>query len=157
MKTHTYTSHFEWTGNIGKGTQNYTSYERDFLIKILGKPNIKGSSEPSFRGDATKHNPEDLFLSSISSCHALWYLHLCASNAIEVLSYEDAAQGKMQENEDGRGHFTAVYLKPQVLIKSTANIDLAHDLHNKAHEMCFIANSCNFPIHHQAKIAAKYS
>ena len=153
MKTHKYTSQFEWTGNTGKGTQNYSSYERDFLIKVAEKATILGSSDPSFRGDHTKHNPEDLFLSSICSCHALWYLHLCASHEIEVHSYTDNAEGVMTEREDGGGQFTEVLLKPIVLIKKKTNIPLAVSLHEEANELCFIANSCNFPIHHQAKIS----
>ena len=157
MKTHKYTSHFEWTGNTGKGTQSYSSYERDFLIKVAEKVIIAGSSDPNFRGDKTKHNPEDLFLSSISSCHALWYLHLCASNDIIVLSYEAEAEGTMTEREDGSGQFTRVLLKPNVRIQNESNIHTALRLHKEANEMCFIANSCNFPIHHKSKITAEYS
>ncbi len=157
MKTHKYNSYFEWTGNTGKGTENYTAYARDFTIKVNEKADILGSSDPSFRGDRTRHNPEDLLISSISSCHALWYLHLCAFNNVVVLAYYDNAEGTMTEREDGGGKFTGVVLKPVVVIKEESKIPLAISLHEKANALCFIANSCNFPIHHEAKISADQS
>ena len=152
MKTHTYTCQFEWKGNLGEGTKNYTAYSRGYSIAIQGKTPIEGSSDPNFRGDPTKHNPEDLFLSSICSCHALWYLHLCASNGIAVIDYKDNPRGTMTEQKNGSGQFTEVSLAPQVRIQNADNISLAMTLHEEAHKMCFIANSCNFPILNQAYV-----
>lgn len=152
MKTHHYTSKVNWTGNQGEGTKNYASYKRNYTISIDNKPDLLGSSDPAFLGDPSKHNPEELFLSSISSCHALWYLHLCAENGIVIISYVDKAEGIMKEEDNGKGRFTSVTLNPKVKITNPKFIEKAQRLHVKANEMCFIANSCNFDIQHQAHI-----
>lgn len=149
MKKHDYTSTIEWTGNLGEGTLNYRSYSRDHVIKVNGKyDDIKGSSDPSFLGEATRYNPEDLFLASISACHMLWFLHLCSANKIVVTEYSDEAQGTMEEAADGSGKFTSVTLHPKVKITDGNLIEKANVLHEEAHKMCFIANSCNFKIWH---------
>ena len=149
MKTHHYQLELNWTGNIGEGTKNYQSYERSFSININGKPALNGSSDPAFRGDASRYNPEELFLMSISSCHMLWYLHLCAEAGIVVKAYSDHANGKMEENLEESGKFTEVVLSPIVKITNANLQGIANELHKKANKMCFIANSCNFPIHHK--------
>ncbi len=151
MKEHIYKSTLNWTGNTGRGTEGYSSYERSYTIKIKGKAVLDGSSDPAFRGDATKHNPEELFLVSISSCHMLWYLHLCSVNKIVVLEYEDEATGTMEEDNDGSGRFTEVVLHPAVKVSDQSMIEKASSLHKQANEKCFIANSCNFKIKHNPK------
>lgn len=114
MRTHNYKIAIEWTGNEGNGTLNYKSYNRNHKIFADGKYNeINGSSDPSFLGDKTRYNPEDLFLSSISSCHMLWYLHLCSVHKIIVTEYLDHATGVMEETKDGSGRFTEVTLNPK--------------------------------------------
>lgn len=153
MKTHRYKIKVEWTGNDGRGTLNYKSYSRDHEIFIEGKSNkIKGSSDPSFLGNKARYNPEDLFLSSISSCHMLWYLHLCSVNNIIVTQYLDNATGVMEETKNGSGRFVEVTLHPQVKITDQNLIAKANELHHEANKMCFIANSCNFNIQHNATI-----
>ena len=150
MKAHHYNIKTEWTGNQGKGTSNYKSYSRDHNISSDGKyTEILGSSDPSFLGDKTRYNPEDLFLSSIAACHMLWFLHLCATNNIVVNSYTDHATGVMEESKAGLGKFTKVTLHPEVNIQDQTQIDQANSLHAEANKMCFIANSCNFPIDHK--------
>jgi len=146
---HSYQTQVVWTGNTGSGTIDYKAYERSHTISIKNKTVIMCSSDAAFRGDQTKHNPEDLFLSSIASCHMLWYLHLCAEAGIVVLSYEDTAVGMMEEFSNGSGHFTEVILRPQIVITNTNMIDKANALHHEANNMCFIANSCNFSIRHE--------
>lgn len=146
---HTYKSKITWTGNTGTGTADYKTYERSHLISIENKADILATSDPAFRGDKTKHNPEDLFLSALSSCHMLWYLHLCATAGINVVSYEDNAVGIMEEFSNGSGKFTEVTLHPAVVITDAAKIDKANDIHHEANKMCFIANSCNFEVKHQ--------
>lgn len=150
-KEHQYTTNLIWTGNKGSGTMDYRSYERSYVISVAQKADIIGSSDSSFMGDKTKHNPEDLLVSSLSSCHMLWYLHLCSENGIVVLDYKDQAVGKMSEGENGSGHFTEVKLFPTVTITDEDQIELARSLHEKANKMCFIANSCNFPVLHEAE------
>ncbi|UTW65345.1 OsmC family protein [bacterium SCSIO 12643] len=149
MKKHNYEVKIEWTGNEGNGTQNYTSYNRNHTITSKGKYNsILGSSDPSFLGDPTKFNPEDLFLSSLSACHMLWYLHLCSVHKIVVTEYSDNATGVMEESQSGSGRFTEVTLHPIVKITDGNMITKANELHEEANKMCFIANSCNFKIEH---------
>ena len=107
---------------------------------------ITGRADPAFRGDATRHNPEELFVASLSSCHMLWYLHLCAVNGIVVTGYVDDPIGKMEESAKGSGRFTDVLLRPQVTIGAGGDVKLAERLHEEAHKFCFIANSVNFPV-----------
>jgi organic hydroperoxide reductase OsmC/OhrA len=147
-RQHLYKATIKWTGNNGKGTDNYSNYERSHLIVIENKPDILGSSDPAFRGDKTKHNPEDLLVSSCSSCHMLWYLHLCSEAGVIVTDYIDNSTGIMIETSNGGGKFTEVILNPIVIVSEPHMIDKANELHKKANELCFIANSVNFPVRH---------
>lgn len=156
-KTHQYQTNLVWTGNKGSGTMDYRSYDRDFVVAIEHKAPIHGSSDSAFMGDKTKYNPEDLLLSSISSCHMLWYLHLCSKHEIVVMEYKDSAEGTMIENADGSGKFETVTLHPEVLIADKAHLDLANSLHEEANKMCFIANSLNFPVKHEPNCKATNS
>lgn len=145
-RTHSFEVSVAWTGNTGEGTASYTSYRRAHEISGEGKPVIPGSSDPAFRGDKSRYNPEELLVASLSACHMLWYLHLCADAQISVTSYSDAASGTMQLTEDGGGHFTQVTLRPVVRIKEGGDSVLAKELHDRAHHLCFIANSVNFAV-----------
>ena len=146
MKQHNYEIHVEWTGNTGEGTKTYRSYNRNYKISAAGKPEILGSSDPSFRGDPSRYNPEDLLVASLSACHMLSYLHLCAVNHIAVLDYRDSALGLMEENADGSAQFTRVTLRPNVKISPCDDQAKADSLHADAHHLCFIARSVNFPV-----------
>ena len=152
MKPHIYRCELEWTGNDGQGTKTYSSYRRDHVVRVNGKPPIAASSDPTFRGDKTRYNPEELLVASLSSCHMLWYLHLCAVNNITVLEYRDSAEGVMRENQDGSGEFTGVTLKPQVCIAEASKLAEAEGLHHKAHSLCFISRSVNFPVETSATV-----
>jgi organic hydroperoxide reductase OsmC/OhrA len=145
-KRHEYKLGIEWTGNTGEGTKTYRSYSRDYLITAAGKPAIPGSSDPTFRGDGSRHNPEDLLVAALSACHMLSYLHLCAVSGIVVLDYKDAAVGWMEDRPDGSGAFTDAELRPVVTIAAGGNVAKAASLHHDAHEKCFIANSVNFEV-----------
>jgi organic hydroperoxide reductase OsmC/OhrA/ribosomal protein S18 acetylase RimI-like enzyme len=149
MKMHTYRTQLQWTGNTGSGTRDYRSYLRDHTLQAGNKPVIAGSSDPAFRGNPERYNPEELLLASLSACHMLWYLHLCAVNGVVVTDYRDAAAGQMLENEDGSGRFTEAVLYPVVTVQKADMVAQAHALHAEAHQKCFIANSCNFPVHHR--------
>ncbi|MCE7991614.1 MAG: OsmC family protein [Roseivirga sp.] len=148
-KTHHYETHLKWTGNQGTGTSSYQAYGRDYSIAIGDKPELLGSSDPAFRGDPGRHNPEDLLVASLSSCHMLCYLHLCAVNKVVVLEYEDQATGVMVEAGSG-GHFEQVTLHPKITLADASMIEKADKLHEQANKVCFIANSVNFPVHHEA-------
>jgi organic hydroperoxide reductase OsmC/OhrA len=150
MKEHIYHTKLQWTGNTGKGTESYRGYERSHIISVVGKQPIPGSSDPSFRGDKTKYNPEEMFLASLSSCHMLWFLHFCSEASVVVLEYSDSAIGKMTESDDGNGKFSEVILNPLVQVKEEWMIEKTEALHEKANRFCFIANSVNFPVRHEA-------
>lgn len=145
-QAHTFRVKVEWTGNTGKGTLDYAAYKRAHEISAEGKPVIPGSSDPAFRGDKSRYNPEELLVASLSACHMLWYLHLCADAKIIVTDYRDEAHGTMKLTADGGGHFTEVTLKPYVKIQKGCDANLAEELHSRAHHLCFIANSMNFPV-----------
>jgi len=151
-RSHHYITTVRWTGNLGSGTSGYRDYSRDHTIQSNGKPEIPGSSDPAFRGDKNRYNPEELLVSALSSCHMLWYLHLCAEAGIIVTAYEDTATGAMAETADGSGHFTEVVLSPVVTITDPAKAEEAHLLHEQANRLCFIANSVNFNIRHQPSV-----
>jgi organic hydroperoxide reductase OsmC/OhrA len=140
-KEHRYRSSVVWTGNTGEGTATYKAYERAHVISASGKADIAGSSDASFRGDASRWNPEDLLVASASTCHMLWYLHLCAVGGVVVLDYRDEAEGLMIEQADGSGAFSSIVLHPQVKLSATSSEEKARELHHEAHRMCFIANS----------------
>ena len=146
-KTHQYKINTVWTGNTGTGTSSYKSYERSHELSGNGKSQyIPASSDPAFRGDASRYNPEELLVASLSSCHMLWYLHLCSAEGIIVTGYEDAATGIMEETIDGAGQFVEVALQPHVTVADASMITKANELHEQAHHFCFIARSVNFPV-----------
>lgn len=146
MKRHSYELNLAWAGAGEAGTASYRSYRRDFTVSVPGKPEIAGSSDPAFLGDAARYNPEELLVASLSSCHMLWYLHLCARARIVVLAYGDRPRGIMEEDDDGSGRFTSIELRPAVTLADAADVAHAMTLHDDAHHHCFIARSVNFPI-----------
>jgi organic hydroperoxide reductase OsmC/OhrA len=145
-KLHTYTCSLRWTGNRGTGTASYQAYGRDHVFSSSGKPDLQGSSDPAFRGDPSRYNPEELLVAALASCHMLWYLHLCADAGVRVLAYRDAPTGNMVEDAQRGGYFTKVVLRPRVTIAQGCDPATAQALHERAHGKCFIANSVNFPI-----------
>lgn len=149
-KNHHYKVAIKWTGNLGTGTSNYNAYSRNHWVQAEGKSPIESSSDPAFRGDSNRYNPEEMLVASLSSCHMLWYLHLCAEAGIIVTSYIDNAEGVMVEEISGAGRFSEVILKPSISLANMNMMDEANALHAKANQLCFIANSCNFPVKHQA-------
>ena len=154
---HNYAVTIQWTGNTGEGTSNYRAYERSHTIIADNKIAISASSDAAFRGDKTKYNPEDLLVASLSSCHMLSYLHLCAEAGVIVTDYIDNATGIMVETANGGGHFIEVLLNPMVTVAQGSMVSKANELHIKAHELCFIASSVNSPVSHMplCKIAEK--
>lgn len=146
QRTHHYTARVIWTGNRSTGTSGYAEYDREHLISIPGKTDILASSDPVYRGDASRHNPEELLVAALSSCHMLWYLHLCADAGIRVTAYSDAARGSMELAPDGGGQFVEVILHPQVVITADSDPERATALHERAHHLCFIARSVRFPV-----------
>ena len=151
-KEHHYALKIEWTGNLGTGTSDYRAYTRNHIITAENKPAIPGSSDPSFRGDKTRYNPEEMLVAALSTCHMLSYLHLCAVNKVVVLEYNDNATGTMVENPDGSGQLTEATLSPVVKVKDSSMNAKAQELHDQAEKLCFIARSVNFPVHHKPTV-----
>ena len=144
---HTFTTSLEWTGNRGSGTSHYRAYGRDHALSAPKKSApIAGSSAKTFRGDEERYNPEELLISALSACHMLSFLHLCADAGISVLEYRDDASGTMRLNADNSGEFEEVVLHPAVRIEQSQRESELHGLHERAHALCFIARSVNFPV-----------
>ncbi|PKL85710.1 MAG: peroxiredoxin [Ignavibacteriae bacterium HGW-Ignavibacteriae-1] len=148
MKKHTYKLSLNWVGNLGSGTSDYRAYSRNHVIQAESKSEILASSDPAFRGDSTRYNPEVLLLASLSSCHMLWFLHLCADSGVIVVQYFDNPEGIMLESENGAGRFESVTLNPIVTVAESSMLDKLDPIHEKANSLCFIANSVNFPVKH---------
>ena len=148
MPTHDYALAVSWTGNRGRGTANATAYDRDHLVTAPGKPDLSASSDPSFRGDPERWNPEELLVASLSSCHMLWYLGLAAASNVTVTDYVDSPTGVMTEQSDGSGQFVEVTLAPVVTVADSSMVTRAEELHAEAAAKCFIARSVNFPVRH---------
>ncbi len=145
-RDHAYSVTVTWTGNTGTGTASYRGYERAHEIMVEGKPAIRGSSDPAFRGDPHRYNPEEMLVASLSTCHMLWYLHLCSIDGIVVTAYQDVAEGVMTERPDGGGQFAEVVLQPEIVLAPGSDRAKARGLHAAASAKCFIASSVNFPV-----------
>ena len=154
-RTHRYSVRVTWTGNKGTGTASYRGYSRAHRIDGEGKATIEGSSDPSFGGDRTRWNPEELLLASLSACHKLWFLSLCAEAGVTVEAYEDEVEGTMVEEPGGAGQFASVVLRPRVTLRAGSDPVQAEALHARARSMCFIARSVNFPVEHSATVTVR--
>jgi organic hydroperoxide reductase OsmC/OhrA len=148
-KRHTYSVRLDWRGNEGSGTSSYSAYSRCHEISARGKQTIAGSSDPSFRGDSAKWNPEELLVASLAACHQLWYLHLCAEAGVIVQDYSDDASGVMIEQPDGAGQFESVTLRPHAKLAPGSDEEAARRLHNDAAQKCFVVRSVSFQVHHE--------
>jgi organic hydroperoxide reductase OsmC/OhrA len=153
-RTHRYDLTMTWTGNRGTGTSGYRDYGRDHEIGAEGRPLLEGSSDPTFRGDKTRWNPELELVAALSQCHMLSYLHVCTTAGVVVTAYEDEPYGVMAETVDGGGHFTEVVLRPLVTVADPGMAEQAQKLHEEASEKCFIASSVNFPVRHEPSVTA---
>ncbi|MBW3657701.1 MAG: OsmC family protein [Actinobacteria bacterium] len=151
MAEHRYAVALVWTGNTGAGTADTRSYTRAHRLSADGKPDLLGSSDPAFRGDPERWNPEDLLVAALSGCHMLWYLHLCADAGVVVTAYRDDAAGTMVDHREG-GEFTEVVLRPAVEVADAGMVDTATRLHADAHARCFVARSVNFPVRHEPTV-----
>lgn len=149
---HHYATTIEWLGNRGTGTSGYREYGREVLVRADGKHPIEGSADRTFHGNAERWNPEDLLLAALSQCHLLSYLHVAVTRGVVVTSYVDNAVGTMQQTPDGGGHFVSATLHPVVTVASADMVTAAIEAHAEASRKCFIAQSVNFPVHHEARV-----
>jgi len=152
-RKHQYRITTQWTGNLGTGTSGYRDYSRSHELTAAGKSApIPASSDPMFRGDRARYNPEELLVSALSACHMLWVLHLCADAGIVITDYTDEAWGEMVEHPDGSGEFTRVVLRPRMKITDMARAEEAKAIHHRAHAVCCLARSVNFPVEHEVTV-----
>ncbi|MRG59482.1 OsmC family peroxiredoxin [Agromyces sp. CFH 90414] len=154
-REHHYAIDLTWTGDDGEGTRTYRGYRRDHVLSAPGLPEIPGSSDPSFRGDPARWNPEQLLVASIAQCHLLWYLHLASTAGVVVTAYEDSPTGTMVEGADGSGSFREVTLRPRVTITADSDPEAAAAAHERVGAFCFIARSVNFPVRHEPVIVVE--
>ncbi|HET7218460.1 MAG TPA: OsmC family protein [Vicinamibacterales bacterium] len=132
-------SHLEWSG-VRKGpTRDPLTFSRDLDLSFDGTT-VPMSSAPTFRGDPTRVNPEELFVGAVSSCQALTFLFLCARKGIAVTGYTDDAEGTL-EVDNGKMRMTHVTLRPRIRLESRAHESAARELVERAHAQCFIASS----------------
>lgn len=157
MREHAYETAVVWTGNQGQGTLSPRAYARDHEVRVEGKPTVLASSDPAFSGDPARHNPEEMLVAALSSCHMLWFLNLCALAGVVVVGYEDRARGIMVEDCDGGGGFREVVLRPLVTVAETGMCETAQGQHERANQLCFIARSVNFPVRHEPRVQAQAS
>lgn len=150
---HHYRVRTVWTGDLGTGTSGYRDYRRDVTVSVDGKPDLLASADKPFRGDPTRHNPEDLLVAALSECHLLSYLHACVDVGVVVTAYSDTAEGTLRLDGRGGGAITEVVLRPRVEVADQTMVDAARAAHAQAHEWCFIANSVNFPVRVDADVA----
>lgn len=156
-RAHRYEATTVWNGDRGHGTADYRAYDRLYDTSSGERPTIQGSSDPVFRGDETRWNPELLLVAALSQCHLLSYLHRCAISGVVVTSYADSAVGVMVEDGDDGGRFQEVVLRPVVTVSDAAMVERATRLHEEAAARCFIASSVNFPVRHEPRIGVRES
>ena len=155
MRKHHYQVTNRWTGNLGTGTSSYRDYSRSHELSAPAKSApIAGSSDPLFRGDRSRYNPEELLLGALSACHMLWALHYCADAGIVVREYVDEPAGEVSERPDGSGEFTRVVLRPRMVISDPARIADVCAIHDRVHAVCAIARSVNFPVECEPEVTA---
>ena len=147
---HLFKAEANWTSKQNPADSSKRFYSKSHQIKIEGRPVLDVSAAKVFKGDPSLYNPEDLLLSSLVSCHMMSYLYVCSQNGIEVFEYSDNAEATLEVNPDGSGRFVEARLYPKIKISNSDKIELALELHHKANQLCFIANSCNFPVLHEA-------
>jgi len=129
------------------GTADVRRYSRDHTVMAGDKPPLAGSADSAFRGDDNRWNPEELLVAAMAQCHMLWYLYLAATEGVVVVGYEDNPHGTLEIEADGVGRFTEITLHPTVTVQDESGASIAAGLHERAHELCFVANSVNFPVH----------
>jgi len=122
----------------------YDTYNRAHEISFKnGDIVLPASSAPDFKGNAERVDPEEAFVASLSSCHMLTFLAICARKKLVVDGYDDDAVGTLEKNENRKLWMSRVVLRPRVRFAPGTSVDaatLAH-LHHDAHENCFIALS----------------
>ena len=136
--THRYTTTCSWKGSTGVG---YEAYDRNHRVTAPpASAELELASDPAFRGDPARLNPEQLLVAAASSCQLLSFLAVAARARIDVLAYEDEADGVMPE-DDRPMRITRITLRPRIDVAAGPSDERVAHLVEVAHRECFIANS----------------
>lgn len=146
---HDFPARVVWTGNTGQGNRSYRGYQRTWTLATAGKPEVHCSNDPLLGGDPTLHNPEDILIAALASCHMLWFLHLASNAGVIVEAYEDNAVGIGESEPSGKGRFVEAILKPRITVAPGTDTQKADEIHHDIHNHCFIARSVNFPVRYE--------
>lgn len=150
-EAHDFEARVVWTGNRGVGTADYRAYDRTWELCTPGKPPVACSNDPRLGGDPALHNPEDMLIAALSSCHMLWYLHLASDDGICVLAYEDNPLGHGESAPSGAGRFVGATLRPRITVAAGTDLARADAIHHEIGKVCFIARSVSFEVAHEAR------
>ena len=154
-REHGFAVEIEWTGARQGGTTGYRAYGRDHRVQAAGKvQEILGSAARPFHGDADRWNPEEMLIAALAQCHLLSFLHVATTEGLVVVAYEDSATGILQTEGQG-GRLIEATLRPLVTLAAhhgEPDARRARELHGRASELCFIANSVSFPVRHEPSI-----
>jgi organic hydroperoxide reductase OsmC/OhrA len=151
MKNHTFTLTVTWEKPDDSAISPRDPSLRRHRISHLGKPDISGSAAAAFHGEGERWNPEELLLASLAQCHMLTFFYLAGQEGLHIGDYTDTPEAILETHPDGSGNITEVTLKPRVSVRGGFSGDI-EALHERAHELCFIARSVNFPVRHDATV-----
>jgi organic hydroperoxide reductase OsmC/OhrA len=135
---HRYTARCSWSGSTGVG---YDSYDRSHQAAAPpASVALDLSSDPAFRGDPERLNPEQLLVLAAASCQLLSFLAVASRARLDVIGYEDEAEGVMPEDERPV-RITTITLHPRITMRAGPTEDRVRHLVEVAHRECYIANS----------------
>jgi len=143
-RTHVYKVRCQWSGSTGPG---YDAYDREHTASAPpASPNLSLSADPAFLGDRDLLNPEQLLVMAAASCQLLSFLAVAARARIDVLAYEDEAEGVMAD-DDPPTRITSIWLRPTIRVAAGVSEDRVRHLAEVAHRECYIANSLRTEVH----------
>jgi organic hydroperoxide reductase OsmC/OhrA len=145
----TYEATIEWHINEGESFET-RKYSRAHRWKFDGGADVPASASPAVVGtvysDPAGIDPEEALVAALASCHMLFFLDLASRSGIDVTSYVDHAVGQVGKRDDGKVAMLSATMRPKITFVGTADPAALEALHHKAHQLCYIANSVNFPV-----------
>jgi organic hydroperoxide reductase OsmC/OhrA len=147
-RVHRYQARLSWSGSTGAG---WSEYNRGHTATAPPAEQELGLTTGEAQGDQRLLNPEQLVVIAASSCQMLWFLHLAAKARIDVVGYEDEPDAEMPE-DDKPVRLTRISLRPRIEIAGDAREERVLKLAEKAHELCYVANSLNTEVRLEARV-----
>ena len=142
MPTHDFSLTLQATPEVPDADIRPGQAARRHVIEAEGKPSLEGSSASVFHGEPGRWNPEELFIAALAQCHYLSVVFVAQSEGIELHDYRCEARGILEWDSTGAGQMAEVVLEPAVVVGSD-DLSRMEDVHQRAHELCFIARSVN--------------